>query len=92
MNMQSHLWCHQPDLLVERAANVDTVSQPAAVNSMFKAKLPLSPLRAASIMKLIAGFICKDLHRTVWSKMKALTNATNTGAKVCNTEKNSSLW
>lgn len=40
---------HHPDLLVEQAANANAVSQPTAVNAMFKGKLPFSSLRVASI-------------------------------------------
>lgn len=59
MNMQSRLQRHHPDLVVEKRANM---SQPATVNAVFEANLPFSSLRAASITKSTAGFICKDLH------------------------------
>ena len=41
-------------------ANI-SVSQPT-LNTVFKAKLPSTPPRAASITKSIACFICKDLR------------------------------
>ena len=58
--MQSHFQRHHPDLLVENVINANVVSQPAAVNAMFKATLPFSSPRATSMKKSIAGFSWKD--------------------------------
>lgn len=38
---------HHPDLLVEQAADANTVSQPTAENAMFQGKLPFSSQMAA---------------------------------------------
>lgn len=61
-NMLTHLQRHHPKLLSEKAADATNGSSQAAVNTMFKAKLPFSSPRAASITTSIAGFICKDLR------------------------------
>lgn len=66
--MQSHLQHHCPDPLVEKVANANVLSQPAAVNAVTKAKLPFSFPKAASIMKSSAELNYKDLHRMVLAK------------------------
>lgn len=58
-NIQTHLQCHHPELLAEWEWLMP--SQAAAVNGVFKVKLPFSSRRASRITTLIAGFICKDL-------------------------------
>lgn len=61
---------HHLDPLVEKMANANAVSERAALNATFKTKPPFSSLMAASITKSIAGLSCKDLARTVWTKIK----------------------
>lgn len=51
MLMQSHSQRNHPDPCLGKAAIVNILSQPAAVDAMFKAKLPFMSLRAARITK-----------------------------------------
>lgn len=51
MHMQSHSQRNNPDPCHRKAAIVNILSQPAAVDAMFKAKLPFMSLRAAWITK-----------------------------------------
>lgn len=51
MLMQSHSQRNNPDPCLGKAAIINILSQPAAVDAMFKAKLPFMSLRAAWITK-----------------------------------------
>lgn len=56
----SHQWGKLAQRLIARRRERNIVSQLAAVNTMFTAKIPSSSQRAASITKSTIGFIFKD--------------------------------